>query len=459
MLRSMPRRRSKPSYLSQVVTLFSSLRTLWPAIFVAYSCLLPRELGITIGSADFRLSRIMLLLFAPMLLRLAKARPVHFNFMDLCACFVAAWYVIAMATTSTLSEMLGNGAGQATDFFLAYFVGRICIRTPDDFRNLFMVVVPAFALVGFLIMIESVTHHQFVRATFAHMLGRPEPLSDNQVRWGLMRSMGPFPHPILAGTILASLFPLVLFVSRTWSERGMGYFATFCCLFTVSSTTFLNLFAGIGLSALMIAQRITRWPLAWIAAAYTTLGVVTISLFYNGGLMKFVVQRMTVSSDSGYWRLLIWQYGGAEANSHPWFGIGMRDWERPAWMVTASVDTLWLLLTMQFGYPLIIAFFLLCIGTLSGLILRAKNLARKQDRDVHIALAIFIITMMLSGLSVFLWEGIWVWMIMLIGFSVSLGENAKRIAPRKVLRPRGGLKTGMRNRQNLRRPPVNARRT
>lgn len=402
-----------------------------PAILVAYACLLPRELAFAIGEVDFRPYRIMLILVLPATFRLLKARPVQPSFFDFCALMVSLWHPTALIISSSIDTALSSGLGQGLDFGLAYFVGRICLRNPHDVRQLLIATVPAFALVGALIMLESITHHQFVRFALAEILNKPQPISDYQVRWGLLRSMGPFPHPILGGTMLASLFPLVLFILRSGREKFFGMFAVFCCLFSVSSTAFLNLIAGIGLALLIIVQRATRWPVVWIALAYGFLGAVSISLLYNGGLMKFVVQRMTVSADSGYWRLFIWQFAGAEANAHPWFGIGMRDWSRPDFMRTASVDTQWLLMTMTYGYPVLIFLGVILIGGLALLAWRSQQLSSVDARNVCVALVISMVTLTLSGLSVALWEGIWIWMVMLIGAIIS---HAQEISYWQLLR-------------------------
>src|SRR5262249_48835233 len=51
------------------------------------------------------------------------------------------------------------------------------------------------------------------------------------------------------------------------------------------------------------------------------------------------------------YRTLIWTYGSETVLNHPLFGVGLNDWERPAWMPVASIDSFWLYLAIRAGLP------------------------------------------------------------------------------------------------------------
>lgn len=401
-------------------------RRLLPAILVVYACILPRELTITVGNVDFRPYRLALVLVLPIVFQLLATDRKPLSLFDGLAAFVSFWYIGALSVNEPLTAVLATGVGQGADFLLAYAVGRASIRRPDDLVKVSLVVLPGFVAEGVILALESVVvQEHLVRPLLARISGHYGMIIQREFRWGMLRALGTFPHPILSGTFVATIFPFAVLVMHKFRDRALGIFAAFSCIFTVSSTSMLNLIVSFGLIALLVAQRITRWPLLWIAGFYSALLLLAVAAISQGGLMSFIIRYASVNSATGYYRKFIWYYAGAEANAHPWFGIGLRDWVRPAWMLSDTIDASWLLMTMRYGYPASMAFLVLAIGTCLCLALKSGRLRLRTERNACACIAIVIFSLLVSGMSVYLWEGLWVWMVLLIGMGVSVIDYAR----------------------------------
>jgi len=393
-----------------------------PAIIVVYACMLPRELTVSVLGIAFQPFRIALIAMFPLLALQGLRLQVRPSLVDFLVVFAAIWAMIALSVTEWVISALKTGLAEGLNFFLAYFAGRVCIRNGRDFKAMIPALIPGLVICSSILIAESLSHTLLLRPPLGRLLNfHAEYFYDE--RFGLMRGTGPFPHPILAGVFLASFLPLVWYLVDRPHKRLLGLLGVGGFIFTLSSTGFLAFFASIGLMMANFLQRITRMPVFIMLATVGIVGLVAVSLISEGGLFSFLVRHLTLSSASGFYRLAIWQYGGAEVLAHPIFGIGMRDYTRPAWMISSSVDAHWLLITMRYGFPYSAAVFL---TVLSGVVmsLRGTSSPDEDDRKVGYAMGFSLIAIMFTGLSVFLWEGVEIWMTLLTGMAVSFGQYA-----------------------------------
>lgn len=395
-----------------------------PAVIVAYACLLPRELTITLGDVDFRPYRISLLLVLPFVWRLLSKRPIKTSIIDLLAAFVAIWHFISFLVVNDLAIAIAEGFSQGADFGLAYLTGRASIRSAADLKQFFLVLLPGLIFIALLLAVESIFHQQFLRPFLAELLNQPSPGTRNEVRMGLMRATGPFPHPILGGVFLASILSIAWYASSSSRSRVLGVCVALSCIFSVSSAAVLGLLVSAGLIVGGLIQRLTRWPIFMVGTLYLLLVGTTISLVSKGGLISFLINRFTFDAQTGAYRKAIWEFGGAEVGRHPIFGIGTADWIRPAWMGGDSVDAHWLLLSMRHGLPLGITFFLVVAGSIYVLLHGTRN-KDLPEKLVAAGLAISLVSLVFSGFTVFFWEGVAMWMVLLAGIAVSIGTQAR----------------------------------
>ena len=395
-----------------------------PILIFAYSCLLPRELTLEIQGAalfPYRLTLIVMLPFA--IARLARY-PVRPSLIDACVAFASIWFITSLIYTSSYETGLTSGTSYAIDYGLAYLLGRASIRSPEDLRQLFRYFLPGIIGLVMLLAAESLSHKMLLRPHLATLLGAPDPYIYYDIRFGLLRAMGPFPHPILGGVFLAGMLPMAWYLSHTVRIRLIGCAAALGAIFTVSSTAIIGLVVGSGLIAMDIIQRKLKLPLFPLAALYLGLMLVTISLGSENGLINFAIRNLSFETGSGYYRQWIWQYGGAEALANPLFGIGMRDWARPEFMSSETVDTYWLMITMLSGFPALAATSLAMLGAIIA-ILRTQRFRHPADADAAKAIVLFLIIAAVSAFTVHFWEAINSWIALIIGCGVSLATQAR----------------------------------
>ncbi len=397
---------------------------LWPILLVAYSCLLPPELTFTVQDAalfPYRLALIVSLPFA--IARLAQS-PVRPSIIDVFAAFSSIWFVLSLTITTSFEAGLVSGGSYAIDYGFAYLLGRASMRSAEDFRLFFRYLLPGILVTVAILAAESLSHRMLLRPYLAQLLGQPEPDIYFRFRFGLLRAMGPFPHPILSGVYLAGTLPLAWYLGHNPRYRLLGCAAAMGAIFTVSSTAVIGMATGFILIAMDMAQRLSRMPVFPLAGIAIVLMLTVISVVSETGLISFAIRNFTFDVSSGFYRMWIWEYGGAEALANPWFGIGLRDWVRPEGMISESVDAYWLLVTMMHGFPVLVSLAMVMLGTLFA-IMMTQRFRHPADQDVGKAIMVFIVIAIISGFTVHFWQQINTWLALVAGAGLSLASQAR----------------------------------
>lgn len=396
-----------------------------PAILVVYACMLPRELTFEIAGIAFQPFRVALILMLPFAIFLAAQQRMRPSFIDFLIIFAAFWAFIALIATVSLDEALITGLSESLNMAFAYFIGRVSIKNSKDFQKFFLALLPGLLFCAAILATESLLHQNLLRPFLANLLGYYGGIYPYDVRLGIMRAQGPFPHPILGGVFMASFLPIAWYMAQKPATRILGLIAVGGFFFSVSSTGFLGIIVGSGLILTNYVHRTTRLPIFQTAIAATVFMMLCIEVFSGSGLFSFIIRRLTFSSSTGYYRMAIWEYAGADALNHPIFGIGVRTYIRPAWMVTASVDTHWLLIALKYGFPFGIAVFGAMLSS-AFLSLRGAWSPYPLDQRAAFAMGFALIAIIFTGWSVYLWEGMGIWMIVLTGMAVTFGQQMAR---------------------------------
>jgi hypothetical protein len=363
---------------------------------------------------------------------------IRFVLPDLLILIAGLWMIISMIAHYGVGEGLQKGGSLALDATVGYYLARISFRSLDDIRRALILFAPGVFLAGFMVMIESVSHQFIVQPLSERLFGAlpafvggVETGDVREVRelfrLGLMRGLGPFSHSILGGLYLSSLASLYLLSGIRGWPKVIGLVASLFGIFSVSSAAILALLIGFGLSAYEWLQdrvRELNWTIMSIVGVIVLLALQVVS---NSGLVGVIGRYLTLNSGTAYYRQLIWRYGSASVRSHPLFGIGLSEYDRPVWMISASVDAHWLLLAMRFGLITAVAYILAVIVTLfalSSASVRAPTADRKFYRGI--AIALFVIA--LSMFTVTLWGGVQNWFTLLLGGCVACSQRTfKRI--------------------------------
>lgn len=330
----------------------------WPVTLFLLALATPPELSVSAGGLRISAYRAVLLWnILPCLLGLLNGKFGRILLSDWLVIFHSVWAVLALINYAGVGQGLESGGIYFVEALGAYLVGRCCLRETKQFVAMSDLMVKVVATMCGIAFIESVTGQHFVREISRQILRGP-PLPYIEPRMGLHRAYASFDHPILYGIFCASSFGLAFYVrpeSRVnripWVRAGITVVATF---FSLSAGAFsalgVQLFlAGWDLMTRGIAQ---RWA---ILGGLLGLVMGILTLASNRSPIKVFLTYFTFSPGTGYNRIRIWDYGTAELMRHPILGIGLGDWERPAWMVSGSMDNFWLATAVRYGLPAMIA--------------------------------------------------------------------------------------------------------
>lgn len=397
------------------------LRVILATVFM-YLLLLPEQFNPTIGGVYLSPFRAFLLVASLYLLAGGLRGAIRFVWPDLFIALGMAWIWLASYMTSgSIVTAVVVGGSHTVDIGLSYFVARATIQTPTDLRRVLVLIAPGIAFVGAIIVTESVTHTLILQRIAGSLTGLPYP-TRLDVRMGLMRGFGPFPHPILAGICLGSLLPIYLLSGVRGWPRLIGVAGTIGGLLTMSSAAMLAIVVGGVLSIYdWLSERIAN--LNWrLFVLFSGMLYVVVELTTKSGFYNLLIRYASLNSVSAYNRVLIWNFGTENVSRNPWFGIGYADWERPDWMHSDSFDHFWLLLALRFGIP---ATIFLLGASLMGVTMVGLKAQRMDFYDARLArgIAISLAVFVLGVNSVALWMAALAWFFMLLGVAVSLGSG------------------------------------
>lgn len=326
-------------------------------LLLMFSFLIP--ILISIGPLQLMPHRIFLILvFFPLLHQLLSGRAGPLLMIDYALVFSALWASVAIFISQGTGALAGASPVQATgiywvEFFGAYLVGRVCIRSPEGFARFvkfYMIIV--LVLLPFAI-IEAFTKQPFLLDLIPNSIAP----TYNPERWGMRRAQTVFAHPILFGVFVSSAFGLFWYMLR---PTGLRIFS----VFSVMAATIFSLSSGALISMTIqfyfIAWEFITGRLYWrwkLFAALAVLGYVTIDLLSNRTPFHVLVTYASFNTGSAYSRIQIWEWGMNNVWANPWFGLGLDvgNWERPYWK-SGSADNFWLLTAMTYGVPSLVAF-------------------------------------------------------------------------------------------------------
>jgi hypothetical protein len=401
----------------------------WVPVLVFASILMSPEARIDLSGFQLYPYRLALIASLPFMMIAAAKRPVRLHAADLLFFAATAWMFIATAMHYPIDVAFKTGGSTTLDTLAAYLIGRIFFRDPIDLRRFLFRISPLLVVIALLMVLESVSHRYLVRTFIGSLTGfSPEATIRRvyELRFGLLRAMGPFLHPIAAGLFFGSLVPLFLAADLPkW--RWLGLIACMGGFFAWSSAGVATIVAGLALGSYDYIQR--RLRLGWAPLILTIVVLLfMIQSFTSDGIIKFLIRNASFNPQTGYFRLAIWEYGSADVARSPWIGIGiLDDYTRPKWMHSDSVDNYWLLLALRYGIPCSITM-LLAVG-LNVLKLSLTGRVREQGalhgRRMATGLAISVFVLYVVLITVSPWGADMSWLIMLLGMAGGLSDRRK----------------------------------
>lgn len=389
-----------------------------PAVIAAFffAIMLPTAVSLNLGGLRLSAYRVVLIvMILPMLFQLVSGRSGKLHVFDLLLLAHCGWAILALIRWGGLSQGIESGGIYFVECMGAYLVGRLYIRSYDGFSAM------AHAYVGVVIATllftipEALTGVHILYDSISGAVGGPR-APFIEPRMGIERTFGPFDHPILYGVFCASAFSMAYFIVAKKRLTRLTGMAKVC---GVGLATFMSASGGPYL-VLMMQGFVVSWERVlgkiqgrWAALfSLFALAYVAIDLFSTKTPFHVFVNHFTFSKQSAYNRILLFEYGTAEVARNPVFGIGLGDWQRPAWM-SDSMDNFWLVTAVRYGLPA----FLLLVGMLLGLVWavgQRKSLPGAWRRARH-AWAFTLFGIAVAAATVHLWNALFVLFFFLIG--------------------------------------------
>lgn len=409
--------------LPKRVAMTSKLIRIWPAVLVFYSFLIPPEIALYAGPLRLGGYRLALIAVSPVIFIAILHKQLRFHPLDMSIIIVSFWLPLSFAMNYNWSIGLEAGGSQGLDIFLAYFLGRVTIRSIADLRSYLIYILPGLIIAGALLLLESLSGALFVRQTLQSVFGGSDLIGNElrlEVRMGLVRAYGLFIHPISGGIFMASFISLYFLSFRDIKRRYSGVLVGFLGFFTLSSAAFLCILLNIAFVFFDWIQRRVR-ELSWSLVIYTlSIVIISLQLFSKNGVVPIIYRYLTLNPATGYFRTLIWQYAGADAFKHPWFGLGYEEYTRPSWMGTSSIDAHYLFMAVSYGMVPALIYFFLAVSIIAVLG-RHVSLARTSiARNAFLALAISLTVTLILMFTVTFWGATLAWFNLTLGISLGV---------------------------------------
>ncbi len=328
-----------------------------PLAVALYILMILLPIHFNVGSVFMTGGRAVLLVTTiPLTLRLFSGQIGRVLPTDVLLVAYSIWSLITLYINSPL-YVVSYGGSYVLEVFGSYLLARNFIRTPEEFRamcrGLFAVLICSLPFAIY----ETQTGRALIPIFIAKLPGvfsygdYYNFLSGR--RLGLERAQVIFSHPIHYGVFCASLISLAFigFKGLVGPFRRLLLSGLVCVgvICSVSSGAILPMILQFGLIlwAWVFNSVQSRWI---ILSSLIAFFYVTVDIISNRTAMEVFLEYGTLSPETAYGRKQIFEWGMQNVWKHPYFGIGLNEWERP-WWKSASMDNFWLLATVRYGIP------------------------------------------------------------------------------------------------------------
>lgn len=381
----------------------------WLIVFLIFC---PSTVNAAIGGIKFTPARVLLLLlFVPAILRVARHRFVAADFFMFAAAiwmFVAAGGEYFQSTSSDALECLGG-----------YMIGRayLCGDALQQAVKALKLLVPIF----FVFALLDVTFKEPAALNFfANIFGETPRLPVERIVFGMdvVRAQSTFDHPILYGTFCVLSGTILLYFEPTFNRR--------CLYLVVCAAGILLTVSAAALAALIIvvALRIfdylmNRYSWRWKLVTICIVSVILVSLVVSNDPVGWLINHTTFDVESGFYRLLIWQSSLAQLSLSPMTGIGFNS--AGIDFISRTIDCVWLVQALRYGVPQIV--FLLAVNVAAFWPPDRRRSANEGMKTAQTAFTLTIVMFAVIGLSVDYWNSMWIFWFLCLGIRSSLKDR------------------------------------
>jgi O-antigen ligase len=333
----------------------------WPLVIYLAAVILPAQFHI--GSLLLTLPRLVLMVgVIPLTIRLFRGQYGRILPTDVLFFLYTLWLPIVLLVNNP-DKVIQNAGSTGVEFLGGYLFTRAYIRSAADFTTLCRAL--AYITCAFLpfAIYETITNQPLILDLIRKIPGLTSDFSVHYPRrLGFARVQAVFPHPILFGVFCSISFSLCLIALKDVLSNTKRYLLTsvivICTFLSLSSGAVLAIVLQLFLLgwALLLSEFRQRWLIliGLFVAIY-----VGIDLLSNRTPIRVFMTYATFSSQTAYYRGIINDFGMQNVWANPIFGLGLRDWVRPSYMASPSMDNYWLYVASHMGIP---GFLLLASG-------------------------------------------------------------------------------------------------
>lgn len=411
----------------------------WQVIVLIAAFLCPTELSLYIAGLRFPPHRVALFILLPIaLMRLASQNGMKLKSFDVFFILFNVWTVAIFMYHMGQQEGLVYGGSQALEGLGGYLVARAWVRNEEDLRATLKALGVAIAIAACIALPETLFGKIFTHEILRAITGYHHPIGVEE-RMGFTRAYGVFDHPIHYGTFCAGMAAMFWYAERNLKSKiKKAAMLTGATLLGLSSAPLLCL----GMQGAMLVwdpltRKLPRRGLITfgiVAALY-----IAAALASTRGPIAVIATSMTLDPWTGFYRLQIWENGMNNVFLYPFTGLGLAEWDRPAWMVSSTVDAFWLVIMMRMGVPalllLIIALWLL----IRGVNRRALKGKDPVIRDLARGWTMSFIALSAIATTVHLWNVPFTFFFFFVGTAAFFADPAK--VKVKVKKPVKGTAT------------------
>lgn len=405
-------------------------KTPTPIIFLLICFLCPVELSLFVG--EFRLPphRIALLILIPIAAsRFLLRADTNLRVYDLLFVAFGVWLLAVYTAHGTGASGFVYGGSLALESTASYLIARAWVRDVATLHQTLKVTLAIIVVAALIALPETFLGRNFTHDLMAQLTGYQHPISV-RTRLGLTRAYGTFDHPIHYGTFCAALMAMFWYAERRTITRVKR--ATF-----ISGATFLGLSSAPILcllvqGGLIVWERMTRGLASrfWLTMAAGVVAYMVVAALATRSPVAILATGLTLDSSTGFYRLLIWNFGLENVWAHPMFGIGLADWARPHWMVSDTIDSFWLVTAMRSGIPSVVILLLAILSLAIAVNRRGVKNKSALVRGLSRGWLFSLIALCFIATTVHFWNVSVTFFFFFLGLAGALAD------PRKVRRSR-----------------------
>jgi hypothetical protein len=386
---------------------------------ILFTLFLPEAMSFFVADLRLTFTRAIFIILTPAVFIAAckniSSSNYRFVASDLFVVLTALWMFVGPSVTYNLSDTLVHSGPVVLEYLIAYMSTRFLLSGSQQcvaFAGLLCFVLSFVALDAVL---DVATGRYFTRELAQELTGyAKEWRVADEVRFGLLRAAGPLEHPILFGFVSA----LGLLLAVAVDIRRRGFCIAACALgVVISLSSAPQQSAIIGLGLLAYSRIFASMPHKWLVFSIVpTIAIVSLFALTPtpfGHLFDF----FTIDSQTAYFRLYVWNEVGPAILDNPYFAVPDTDYD-----YQGSIDSVWLVLSLQYGMVCSILTALSMIGACSLPTDRARAGLTGSESRLGAILGIIIFLIIYTGFTVHFWGSTWITVGLLVGLRARLGE-------------------------------------